>query len=360
MSLNDSDFTSDASDFPLTPESSSSVRGALESINRHCSENSNKIQLNAVISQGTTHLDQNKLNESELNFLNQSGLNDDFFNNLICCGLTITNYKNMVEHYEEYHTPTRDKDGNLINYTSQTMDEVLPQTRSYSQLLASTSIPIAEMPSLEFSLDDCNEQMMDNFRQTYGEHHLSLWNLAEQARNNPNIFYTALEQLQLKDKNVDSNDCIMSSTSPSEPPTQIGDDLEEYEMEYQAGCNEDGKVYKCPTEGCTKIYKNPNGLKYHINRGRCSTKSNQDSEKPYKCQVKGCFHSYKNSNGLKYHMQHSHQELIPNVSSNHMEDLSVNPSLLALHFRNMDPNLLNLIYQFQNVPEDNTINEKQL
>ncbi|KAJ3242170.1 hypothetical protein HDU78_001488 [Chytriomyces hyalinus] len=29
------------------------------------------------------------------------------------------------------------------------------------------------------------------------------------------------------------------------------------------------KVYKCPRPLCTKVYKNPNGLKYHLDRGAC-------------------------------------------------------------------------------------------
>ncbi|KAJ3068083.1 hypothetical protein HDU98_008767 [Podochytrium sp. JEL0797] len=30
-----------------------------------------------------------------------------------------------------------------------------------------------------------------------------------------------------------------------------------------------GKMYKCPRPLCTKVYKNPNGLKYHLDRGAC-------------------------------------------------------------------------------------------
>ncbi|KAI8903143.1 hypothetical protein EDD86DRAFT_215441 [Gorgonomyces haynaldii] len=30
------------------------------------------------------------------------------------------------------------------------------------------------------------------------------------------------------------------------------------------------KVYKCPREHCTKVYKNRNGLKYHLQKGSCS------------------------------------------------------------------------------------------
>ncbi|TDL25727.1 hypothetical protein BD410DRAFT_837200 [Rickenella mellea] len=36
------------------------------------------------------------------------------------------------------------------------------------------------------------------------------------------------------------------------------------------------KAYKCPKNGCTKSYLNPNGLKYHLSKGTCSIISAED------------------------------------------------------------------------------------
>ncbi|KAF9441493.1 hypothetical protein P691DRAFT_766220 [Macrolepiota fuliginosa MF-IS2] len=38
------------------------------------------------------------------------------------------------------------------------------------------------------------------------------------------------------------------------------------------------KAYRCPTAGCTKSYLNPNGLKYHIEKGTCRFEDSTDSE----------------------------------------------------------------------------------
>jgi len=82
--------------------------------------------------------------------------------------------------------------------------------------------------------------------------------------------------------------------------------------------------YKCTKAGCTKVYKNSNGLKYHMKHGNCETDfSSPDLEidatmeidpdmkitkRPYWCKVFGCGRKYKNLNGLKYHAAHAHPE----------------------------------------------------
>ncbi|KAF9256476.1 hypothetical protein L218DRAFT_193708 [Marasmius fiardii PR-910] len=37
-----------------------------------------------------------------------------------------------------------------------------------------------------------------------------------------------------------------------------------------SGSGDREKLYRCPTVGCTKAYLNPNGLKYHREKGKCS------------------------------------------------------------------------------------------
>ncbi|KXN82669.1 hypothetical protein AN958_02306 [Leucoagaricus sp. SymC.cos] len=38
------------------------------------------------------------------------------------------------------------------------------------------------------------------------------------------------------------------------------------------------KAYRCPTPGCTKSYLNPNGLKYHVEKGTCRFEDSTDSD----------------------------------------------------------------------------------
>ncbi|ORZ25927.1 hypothetical protein BCR42DRAFT_401225 [Absidia repens] len=69
------------------------------------------------------------------------------------------------------------------------------------------------------------------------------------------------------------------------------------------------KPYKCAVQGCSKSYKNPNGLKYHNQHGHCNLVTDEIenvASRPYQCTIGNCGKRYKNLNGLKYHIEHSH------------------------------------------------------
>ncbi|KAJ3286726.1 hypothetical protein HK104_008898 [Borealophlyctis nickersoniae] len=111
--------------------------------------------------------------------------------------------------------------------------------------------------------------------------------------------------------------------------------------------NGEERKFKCPKPYCSKVYKNSNGLKYHLERGNCeldaadvAPHSHSDCEsdsssihhpssststatpsisadgvlpadvkiahRPYWCHVKDCRKKYKNLNGLKYHARVAH------------------------------------------------------
>ena len=88
----------------------------------------------------------------------------------------------------------------------------------------------------------------------------------------------------------------------------------------------DERPFQCPVLGCSKTYKNQNGLKYHRLHGHQNQTLRENSDgtlsvinpdsdspypngmafekdKPYRCEV--CGKRYKNLNGLKYHRGHT-------------------------------------------------------
>ena len=73
--------------------------------------------------------------------------------------------------------------------------------------------------------------------------------------------------------------------------------------EEQSGSEMDDRPYRCKLEGCAKAYKNPGGLKYHMQHGHCEDTGdpvmNNIIHKPYQCTVDECGKRYKNLNGLK-------------------------------------------------------------
>ncbi|KAJ3054986.1 hypothetical protein HK097_000132 [Rhizophlyctis rosea] len=78
------------------------------------------------------------------------------------------------------------------------------------------------------------------------------------------------------------------------------------------------KLYRCPREHCTKVYKNANGLKYHKDKGQCEVDFHPQrplpapgaaikiTHRPYWCKMPSCGKRYKNLNGLKYHAKAAH------------------------------------------------------
>lgn len=92
-------------------------------------------------------------------------------------------------------------------------------------------------------------------------------------------------------------------------------------MEYGAsatGPGEERRKHQCLVPSCGKIYKNANGLKYHLQHTHSEEErdiaeriidaiKNDPQERPYVCAEEGCGKRYKNANGLKYHMIHHHE-----------------------------------------------------
>lgn len=81
--------------------------------------------------------------------------------------------------------------------------------------------------------------------------------------------------------------------------------------------------FKCPHPHCKKLYKNSNGLKYHLEKGNCEyvTLENidvSDSPRPkgkagkvvnrrFYCLL--CQKEYRNLNGLRYHASREHEDV---------------------------------------------------
>jgi hypothetical protein len=118
-------------------------------------------------------------------------------------------------------------------------------------------------------------------------------------------------------------------------------DKGEKEIEKEDAASKDPKPFKCPYEACEKMYKNPGGLKYHLQHshpdspqlyphllsasalsaanvtlnGEGGDELDTILSKPYECTVPECGKRYKNLNGLKYHIEHSHAELLGGCST---------------------------------------------
>jgi hypothetical protein len=104
----------------------------------------------------------------------------------------------------------------------------------------------------------------------------------------------------------------------------------------------EGKVYKCTIGNCGKLYKTPNGLKYHRvyhhgvlpNSAPSSPKASEPIEfdfpetvrpsyvhpmfRRYKCLIGDCDKKYKNMSGLRYHIANGHPEVSESVQKEYL------------------------------------------
>lgn len=77
------------------------------------------------------------------------------------------------------------------------------------------------------------------------------------------------------------------------------------------------KPHPCNVRGCGKSYKNPGGLKYHMEHGHperyipppgyVPPNTSYTGPRHYMCPMLNCEKAYKNFNGLKYHLGHAHE-----------------------------------------------------
>ena len=70
------------------------------------------------------------------------------------------------------------------------------------------------------------------------------------------------------------------------------------------------KPFKCNFKGCDKGYKNPGGLKYHLQNGHVGSSDEVDLsiQRPFQCNIEKCVKRYKNSNGLKVCIYYVHYD----------------------------------------------------
>ncbi|TPX51620.1 hypothetical protein SeMB42_g00126 [Synchytrium endobioticum] len=109
---------------------------------------------------------------------------------------------------------------------------------------------------------------------------------------------------------------LVRSVSPGSRMTETKGGTVIVSVKRENGATSPKRLYRCPKPYCSKVYKNSNGLKYHLERGQCEADNSDADEglpediriavRPYYCRAEGCGKRYKNLNGLKYHAKVAH------------------------------------------------------
>ncbi|KIK97467.1 hypothetical protein PAXRUDRAFT_221369 [Paxillus rubicundulus Ve08.2h10] len=190
-------------------------------------------------------------------------LERDFCSNFTCCGRSLGDLHELIDHFEEAHVIVIGPDGSSIYPVSQTglsdrtptpycaaapfSKVVFEDHRSWISEAVSdpfriipAKLAVPETAALVADFDVISEKWT---------------NLSADQLCLPPSSFTA-------DTDVDAERDGHSSYLPlrTEKKRQRGN----------VGSRRRDKSHKCPRPGCTKSYLNPNGLKYHLEKGTCS------------------------------------------------------------------------------------------
>ncbi|KAH7881743.1 hypothetical protein F5I97DRAFT_674985 [Phlebopus sp. FC_14] len=185
-------------------------------------------------------------------------LERDFCSDFTCCGQSLPDLHKLVDHFEEAHVVVIGTDGNAI------------YPRSEHPTLAANSLH--ESPHASASVNSFSGIVVveDTRTCTFSEVHprrkvgdgidfdafSGSWpNLSADQLCLPPSSFTACTTSSLSGR---QGSCLPSKTERKRPRGVHGPPRRR------------DKLYKCPRPGCTKSYLNPNGLKYHLEKGTCN------------------------------------------------------------------------------------------
>lgn len=226
-----------------------------------------------------------------------AGLEDQFCKDFSCCGIQLNDLHELLQHFEENHVVIEGDD----------MDED---------------------DDLQFQFETGQDVDMHDNLTPYSDIYLNkkTRNPSTQSQQSvalSDIYSTDSHALSAFETSIIRKRASPPSDSPwrqqasDSPPRTFPVVLDDQEVPpapakaekevTKVGGKEvkDDRPYKCKVVGCTKAYKNPGGLKYHMHHGHCEDtgdpEMNNIIHKPYQCTVTECGKRYKNLNGLKVH-----------------------------------------------------------
>ncbi|CAM0137826.1 unnamed protein product [Umbelopsis sp. WA50703] len=248
-------------------------------------------------------------------------LEHHFCRDFTCCGQTLGDLHDLLEHYEECHVRLEEEDRTTLE-----TEDCQP---NMDDAIVSPNLEVTRATTPLLGLKRMNQEESDHLQP-----------IAPSAISNIDTSHGHKRQRSvppdLSPLTIDTM-TIPTSYSATATPTSLGEDflaragLDVASSTLASITTQDAnanKPFKCTVPGCEKAYKNPNGLKYHNLHGHHGN-DESDTEKrlrrPFECTIGSCRKRYKNLNGLKYHVEHSHLVVITNQLNNmlpHTPELS--------------------------------------
>lgn len=250
-------------------------------------------------------------------FGHRQELESMFYRDLVCCNKKIEDLHHLLRHYEDHH------------HNHEPMAESVD---SHPPPLLAQAIRGAMSGRRVDNEDDMDEGIaisrMEGIESSHHPHHTATNDPSYRMQHHPQQHHQddtlmpiipggALHPTQMEE---DESSVFSPNTSPinphhptapiSLPPlnttttTTTAQTTPTTPTLHINPANDPTRPYKCTVPGCTKAYKNANGLKYHREHGHVETGEEDILIRPYRCAL--CNKGYRQMSGLKYHMAHGH------------------------------------------------------
>lgn len=260
-----------------------------------------------------------------------SGLENRFCRDFVCCGIQLENLHDLLQHFEECHVHVESEgedfaeDGLTFEFDTMDgmdtdMDDAFGGPCISSSFIQKQSIALSEIYSANRSNSSLASGHLSAFDTSIVRKHSS----SSRSKRNPPTFTVNHEPQTIplafdgptrviSDMDVDESHFGLATMSVhplgmkmplgGEGAFLDGHSSSASTIMTDADDEKDDRPYKCKVPGCQKAYKNPGGLKYHMQHGHCEDtgdpEMNNILNKPYQCTVADCGKRYKNLNGLK-------------------------------------------------------------
>ncbi|KAK7682540.1 hypothetical protein QCA50_014340 [Cerrena zonata] len=248
-------------------------------------------------------------------------LEQDFCSNFSCCGLCLAGMHQLIDHFEENHVVVFDKDGRPIYPVTQ--DTTSSQTKSHEPSKQCNSI-IINYPSSQPPLapgSTLSEGIGKDARLAFQAEHLSNPNRLFSdimADFDPFDF----ESYPSSSSSSSASSSVLSSPVPSEPvclppslftvqppPASMQHDQDMMIDVVDVTSSISAQVHGENDQRSVLIGRPPKPRVFDVGGRRAkvvdghSPQKRRDREKAFKCPHPGCSKQYLNPNGLKYHLE---------------------------------------------------------
>ncbi|KAF8557063.1 hypothetical protein OG21DRAFT_1601835 [Imleria badia] len=191
----------------------------------------------------------------------------NFCSNFTCCGQSLADLHELVDHFEEAHVVVIGPDGNHVHPSPRMGSNPDSPSAGDPSVMPFTNAVFADRwAGIESEIPGGAQSRCASAAHTFvGEFDAPpVDHMADQLGLPPASFTAEMECTEFEDSHAHQ------SRWPASSSCMITPGMRKKRPRGDGVSRRRDKAHKCPRPRCTKSYLNANGLKYHLEKGRCS------------------------------------------------------------------------------------------